>query len=255
MQIVKNVLVAVTLALGVMSCSDDPVMIDPPLQNEYYPLPDSGYSIIRTVELYENNAEIAGTETQDSLTWGVRGTYFGASGRPEFVHHDDGTIDTQYVSNVNNMVHWHQPPIELPGLSPSGFVPFWQKIADFSGATGWTMLDDSLKNLRLDGDTLWRFNGKVFKTALKGGLVDVEYGDNQTIRAQEFTYTTTFDGTVILDTNANIAPLQFTLNERAYFAEDVGFIKFERDFLRVTFQSGNYPIFGVRRTLLRKGTW
>jgi hypothetical protein len=247
-------LLAITIIAVLSGCKDDgPIMVDPPFENRFFPLDTNSFSEFRTVLLDENNVEIAASEENEMRTWGAPGTFFGASGRPEFTEYSDGTIDTGYVSNVNNMAHWWSEPFELPGLSPNIMVERWMKMADFSMVSGWTMLNDSLKGLQFLADTNWRFNGKVTKTALKGAMMNVNYGDNISVSAQEFTYSTLFDGTVVLDTNGNTEPLQFTLNERAYFAENLGLVRYERDFKTVEFQSVNYPVYGYRVALLRRG--
>ncbi|HYF01755.1 MAG TPA: hypothetical protein VEC36_00135 [Patescibacteria group bacterium] len=235
------------------ACSDDSaIIVDPPLENRFYPLSTTAFSEFRTVVLGENNTELTASEEIITRSWSNGGTFFGASGRREFTTYNDGTIDTGYVSNVNNMVHWHQSPFELPGLAANRIMPEWVKIADFGNTTGWTILNDSLKGLRFEADTNWRFNGLVTKTALKGGMVNVVYGNNETVSAREFTYVTTFNGTVVLD-SLSTAPLQFMLHERTYFAENIGLVKYEQDFTNVEIMSERYPVYGYRIELIRRG--
>ncbi len=234
-----------------MSCNDDgPLSIDPPLGNDFYPVPTDGYSIIRSVNLGENNNEIAGSERLDSLVWGKPGTIFGASGRPEFSFHADSTIDTNYISNADNKAHWLAVPIALDGFATTNLQQRWVKVGDFGGATSWTVLDDTVRNMRIINDTNIFYTARVTKTAVKGGLEGISYDTDKTIQAQKFTFTTHFSGIVTKDSTLS-EPLEFTTEEHIYFAQNTGFVQYIRDFKNVEIGPVEFPLYGFKRTLMR----
>lgn len=234
-----------------LGCGDsDPISIDPPLANNFYPLTTDGYSIIRSANLGENNSEIAGTERVDSLVWGKPGTISGASGRPEFSFHADGTIDTNYISNADNKAHWLTLPIALDGFATADLQRRWVKVGDFGGATSWTIIDDTVKNMQIINDTNLFYTARVTKTAIKGGIEGITYDTDKTIQAQKFTFTTHFSGTVKKDSTLSV-PLEFSTEESVYFAQNTGFVHSIRDFKNIEIESVQFPLYGFKRTLMR----
>lgn len=261
---IKLFLLALILPIIFVSCKDDDSDPITPANKTYMPLKANNYWIYDTYTLNMDNSIQAESKEKDSLVTISSQTFLERDAYLVKQYTDNELSADRYFDYESNKFYVESNYL-LPfsSSSTSSFaLPLdkitnqWVVLADFNATSSWTILTHQFANEPITFPGLpagIKFNANYTVKGTKGGTSAITVG-SASLQATEFTIEHKISGT--LNYSIISAPLEFTIVQKFYFAENIGIVKSLTESKTVSFTitglgNQSFDINGHQKNLIR----